>query len=489
MRQRGLAEYTVGVFTPGFRYEGEVRRVNSLQADTLKEGSFRYNEYAPRFRLSDLWGMTIASELEWREDDVFLSGAVARESNTLTQQYGWKLREWNTLSSSIDVTVRKKKYTEAFRLRGNSDIETTLLRLQARYSPLRRSMETEWFYEAASQRSSKLERVFVRVPRGTGNYRYIGDVNGNGINDEADFQLDRFEGEFIVVTVPSDELYPIVDLKASSRIRFTPSRLVTTESLLGRVLNAVSTETYVRFEEQSRDADTRSIYFLRFSHFMNEQNTIVGSNLFTQDLHIFENSRELSMRFRFSQRKGFTQFATASERSYSRERSTRLRWQLVEEVANQIDYINKNDRVSSLQPTTRSRDIASNMVLSDWSYRPVQQVELGFAVGVGRATDRDSVPGLVADMNNQSMRFVYSFQGRGQARVELQREEVSLTGTKFYVPFELTAGRVLGKTWLWRVAFDYRLTQSIHATLNYDGRREGEAEPIHSARAEVKAFF
>jgi hypothetical protein len=42
---------------------------------------------------------------------------------------------------------------------------------------------------------------------------------------------------------------------------------------------------------------------------------------------------------------------------------------------------------------------------------------------------------------------------------------------------------------LWSVAFDYRVTQFIQATMNYDGRTEGGRSPVHTARAEVRAFF
>jgi hypothetical protein len=48
---------------------------------------------------------------------------------------------------------------------------------------------------------------------------------------------------------------------------------------------------------------------------------------------------------------------------------------------------------------------------------------------------------------------------------------------------------VPGKTWLWRAALDYRLTNFVQASLNYDGRSEGGRPPVHTGRAEVRAFF
>ena len=489
IRQGGSVDYTVSAVTPGFRYEGEDRRTTGLNNDTLKFGSFRFNEFAPRFSVKNLWNMSLSSELSWRVGDSVANGSLQRESQTFTQQYAWKLRDWHSLSSSVDVTLRKKKYTPTFHLRGNGDVETILLRLQNRYSPFDRGVETDWFYEAATQRAAKLERVFIKVPKGTGALRYLGDLNGNGLVDDPDFTPDRFEGDFVATTVPSDELFPVVNLKASTRFRITPARFLTGSDDFSRVLSALSTETYLRVEEESRETDTRQIYFLKFSRFLNDSTTMNGNNYISQDLFLFENSPELSFRLRYTQRNGFTQFALANERSYARERSVRVRWQLVKEFANQTEYTNKNDRVRASQASSRSRDIVSNSVLSDWSYRPEQNIELGFTLGAGQAVDRDSFPSVTAYLNNQAVRLVYSFQERGQGRVEFQREEVQLEGTRAPLPFELTGGSVPGKTWLWRAAFEYRLTQFIQSSLSYDGRSEGGGTPVHTARAEVRAFF
>ena len=85
--------------------------------------------------------------------------------------------------------------------------------------------------------------------------------------------------------------------------------------------------------------------------------------------------------------------------------------------------------------------------------------------------------------------MVYAFRGSGQARAEAAREEITLGGSAAGIPYELTGGRVVGKTWIWRASFDYRLTQFIQATMNYDGRAEGGTRIAHTARAEVRAFF
>jgi hypothetical protein len=490
LRQKGSAEYSLGVFTPVVRYEGENRKLLSVSGDTLAPGSFAFDVLGAGARVRDWGRVSLRAEYEWRSDRSYNAGVIARESNTFTQTYGGKLGEWNSISSSIDVTLREKRFTPLFRSKGFSDIKTVLVRNQTRYAPLNRGVDTDLFYEVATEQSSRLERVFLKVTQGTGNYRYLGDLNGNGIADEAEFVLTRFDGDFVAITVPTDELFPVIDLKASARLRVRPSLFLdpSTSGVAG-ILGVLSTETYVRVEEKSREEDLKQIYLLHFSRFQRDATTINGATILTQDLNILEGKPDFSARVRYSQRRGLTNLSGGVERSYGRERSLRLRWQLIPEVANQIDYVNKVDRVSGGDVVNRQRDVQSDALTLDFSYRPEQQIELGWKLDVSRSDDAFQSPRLSADFNAQTIRFVYAFRGAGQMRLETSREEIILNRSAEVIPFELTGGRIVGKTWLWRLTFDYRVTQFIQANINYDGRLEGARSPVHTARAEVRAFF
>jgi hypothetical protein len=490
LRQRGNISYTLWKATPGFVYEGEHRDITSLDGTIYRPGSFSYDQYGPRLTIKDLGPVAFSAEFLWRKDNVATTGVMANESNSFTQAYSGRLSETGNFTTALDVTLREKRYSPEYKSLGNEDMQTVLVRSQSRYFPLNRGVDADLYYEVATQRSSKLERVFVRVAPGTGNYKYLGDLNNNGIADDNEFELTRFDGDYVAITVPSEGWFPIIDLKTSFRLRVTPSRFLKHgEGFLGDALSALSTETYARFEEKSSEHDLRQIYLLNFNRFLQDSTTLAGSQLLTQDVLLFDGKPLFSSRFRYSQRRGLINFAGGIERSFVRERSIRLRWQLVPEISNQLDYVNKTDRISSDQTSNRVHDILSNSVTFDVSYRPEQNVELGMKFDLAKSTDRFQIPALEASMNAQSVRLVYALQGAGQGRAELSREEVRLGTTSETYPYELTGGRVAGKTWLWRIGFDYRVTQFVQATVNYDGRSEGGSIPVHTASAEARVFF
>jgi len=486
IRQRGSIHHEIGIINSHLQITNEYLANRSASLDTLKPGSYRLNEIIPGLSIGKKENVSINADVGWRWDDSLAFGTLQRVSKTLTQSYNAQFKDWKTISSRLDVTIQNRKFSEIFKQRKNNNNETILLRWQTQADPFDRGVETEWFYEVATERTAKHERVFQRVPKGTGNYIYYGDVNGNHLFDQPDFQQTRFDGDYISFTVPTDELVPVIDLKASTRFRFNPQKIFSPTVWFNKAIATLSSETYYRVEEKSSESDKKQIYLLHFSRFLSDQTTISGSNLFTQDVYFLENTPEFSLRFRYTQHRGLTQFALVNERLYHRERSIRARWQMVEQVTNQTDYIHKVDKLGTTQSSSRARSIRSNELITDWSYHPEQSIEVGFKISVSRAQNFDTT---TADMNDQSIRFVYSFEDRGQARAEFSREEVTLSHSGKLFPFELTNGMINGKTWLWRISLDYRLTQFIQASLNYGGRREGGRTPVHIGKAEVRAFF
>lgn len=494
IRQKGMSEFQYGPVKPGLRVEAENRQLGSAIGDSLSDGSFRFLELAPRVETKEVAHMRGSAELQARSQDSVVAGVFRSSYKSLTQLYSWELRNWNDLSSTLSLSLRKTDVSALAKGRGTGNSDVILVRSTTRYTPFQRSLETDWYYEFSNQRSARLERVFVRVPKGDGNYRYLGDLNDDHVADENEFELTRFDGDYVVLLLPGETLYPVVDLKASSRIRFQPSRLFASPSgWLERGLVALSTETYVRVDERSSDPLTRNLYLLRVSTFQSDRYTIAGTKLLTQDLHIFEGQSDLSIRFRYSQRQGLVQLVSSTEHSYARERSIRIRSQLVSEIANQTDYINSIDRVASTTFSSRARDITSNALTSDFSYRPFHEWEIGFRFNGGESVDQYGGDNTTVDLNGQSLRVVYAIMGRGQIRGEVKRDEVIMarppSDPSRVLPYELTEGLVVGKTFQWSLGAEYRITGNVQLSLNYEGRTEGGRAPVHLARAEARAFF
>lgn len=488
-RHKANAYYSFLIFKPGFEFLAEDKVDRRRSNDSLLTGSLKYFEYIPSLQLIDIEGFNFTAKYSLRDEYLPLEGRMLNESRAITHSYEAAYSGIKEVNTSLNFSFRNKRYSETFSQRGFLDNESILVRSQSKFRFWERILNGDLFYEVSTQRSARLQKVFLRVEQGTGNFRYLGDLNNNGIADENEFEPTIFDGDFVVVTIPTDELFPVIDLKASTRWKISFSELFDNNSVAGTILAPVSTETFWRIEENSREADYAKIYLLDLNSFRKEGTTIRGSNYIQQDLFLFENEQDLSFRFRFTQRNSLNEFYDGYERGYNRERSLRIKFKLVKEISNQTDVVNETDNVSAHERSNRRRNVANNNISSDFSYRPVRAIEVGFRIKVGRSEDTFPISPTIIDLNSQLLRFNLSFLGTGRLRIELERNELISNTTENIIPFELTGGNQIGKNYYWRVNFDYRLAANLQTTLSYDGRLQGTSRVVHTARAEARAYF
>jgi hypothetical protein len=162
---------------------------------------------------------------------------------------------------------------------------------------------------------------------------------------------------------------------------------------------------------------------------------------------------------------------------------------MIKEFSNQTDVVNLTNNNSSEQTISRNFAITDNNITSDFSYRPDRNLEVGFILKVGRSEDTFPELPTIIDLNSQRLRFNLSFTGIGRLRIELERAELISNTTEAFIPFELTGGNQLGKNYFARVNFDYRVASFLQISLDYNGRLQGAARVIHTARAEARAYF
>lgn len=488
-RHRGNAFYQFWNLKPGLELLAEDKTDKRIESDSLLNGSLKYIELSPYLELLEFEGIRFLTKHSFREDFFPINGKLLKESESKTNSFELNYKGIKEFSSQINLSIRNKYFSEDFKQLGYLDNQSILVRSQSRFNFWDPLLKGDLFYEVSTQKSARLQKVFVRVEQGTGNYKYLGDLNNNGIADENEFEPTTFDGDYILVTLPTDELFPVIDLKTSTRWKTNFSKLIDGNNTLSIALKAISTETLWRIEENSKDTKYSNIYLLRLSTFQNEATTIRGSNLFQQDFFLFENETDFSLRFRYSQRTNLNEFSGGFERGYFRERSIRIKFKMVEEINNQTDLTNTDDNLTSQKNSNRVRKINGNFITSDFSYRPVRTIEVGFKIRVGRNEDKFPIQPTIIDFNGQALRLNVSFLGTGRLRIELERNELLSNIQQNFLPFELTGGNQIGKNYYWRINFDYKLSSNLQSTLSYDGRLQGSSRPIHTMRAEARAYF
>ena len=491
IRQEGNSKFDLFNLTTGLYYLAENKEDNVTNSDSLLDGSIKYYEFDPFISYNKIKGLELSFKYSIRKDYAALSGVLLEQATSTGQFFDLDYKGINTINTHLTLVLRDKIFEKEFKNIGFKDSKTVLIRSISNIRLFDNAVTGNAFYEVSTQKSAKLQQIFVKVKKGNGNFIYLGDLNKNGIQDENEFEPAIFDGDYIKITAQTDELFPVINLRTSTNWKIKFSELFDKNSSFGKIIKLLSTETFWRVEENSREEDLKKIYLLNFSSFQDINNTLHGSNFIQQDIFINENSYNFSLRLRFTQSKNLNQFSDGPVRSYIRERSIRLRTKLVPEISNQTEFINKNDNafLESNLPSSRRRLITSNSISSDFVYRPVNNIEIGFKIKAGRSTDDYPVVPTVVDLNSQSIRMVLSFAGTGRLRVEISRDELLGNSSGNVLPFEITEGKLIGKNYFWKVNFEYKIAYNLQTSLSYDGRLQAGDRAVHTARAEFRAYF
>ncbi len=471
--------------------ENRKSSLKTATADSLLYESFSFVEIGPRLALNNVYNFNFFSEFSYRNDEMPANGVLSQFSKAFTQRYGLLYQGVSWIYADMDFSIRDRNYSSTAIEQGNTNNKSVLVNSRLRFTPLSSAITTDVLYSVTSERTAKIQKLFVLVPVGQGNYIYLGDLNANGIQDENEFQLTNFDGNYIKLNVPTDQFFPTVDLKTSLRFNLKPSRYLYSgsQSFIADMYNNFSAETYIRVDERSKDPNTDNIYYMRLSTFLNDSNTLAGSQLLQQDVYLFENNPTYSFRFRYQQLTGMNQYSSGNERSLNIQRSIKGRLGLTSDLTTQVEYVVKTDRNLAPVNSVRNRNISGNSLNTDLAYRPIPQVESGFQLNFTKADDTYPVKVTSVSINQEILRFVYSFASVGRLRLEIERDEVLINLADANFPYELTSGRPAGKSYYWRGIFDYSISKNIQASLNYDGRVEGSKQVIHTGRAQVTAFF
>lgn len=489
LKQKLQAGLKAGVFNLEIPFLYEDRSETTPGSDSVKGSSFRFYELSPGIKINPYEFLIAGLHLIGRTDYSPLEGSLRKES--VSSGYGGELQitGGSVFNSVSSITFRRKKYTDEFRSLNRADNDVFLVKSSSRFRLDNGNIEGDLFYEGTTKKSAKPERVFVQVETGRGGYRYRGDLNNNGLRDEGEFELTAYDGDYILLTVPSDELYPVITLNLLPRIRLNSLNLVSSEGFFGNLLSQFSTETSLRMEENSTISDYGKIYLLDFSVFRSPLTTIRGIYYFQQDIFLFGSSSDLSFRGSFNQRESMNQFSGGTENGFGREISLQAKMRLINEVSNTTEVSALHDNLSSAAALNRNRMIRTESFSTDFSYRPYRNIETGFKVKVARSEDVYPPVPTILDVNSLTLRINYAITGSGRLRIEAERIELLTQQTQNYLPYELTGGNSNGKNYFIRFNFDYRISLNLQATAYYEGRSLGGGRMINLARSEIRAFF
>jgi len=226
---------------------------------------------------------------------------------------------------------------------------------------------------------------------------------------------------------------------------------------------------------------------LKLSNFLNDSNTISGSQSYIQDLFLFEKSDFLNLRFRYNERRNLMQYTYGIEKRHLVERSARFRFIFPDNITNETTLSSTNDNSLSKGNEERNYLIKGKDLSSSFSYRPIQDLEFVFGLSFGKK--EESLENVVSNYNTQSVAFNLAMMNAGNLQFNLERNEILLSKTTRIIPYNLTDGKLTGISWVMSSNFSYRINSYAVSSFSYLGRKGENTKLINTFTLEVRLIF
>ncbi len=506
-RQRGRIDYDislpVGYLQPELEFEQEERLQkvagsgSAGSPDSLLAGSLRFLEVGPGlyYHLSDRF--RIGSTIRYRKDEGVIGGGLTDESRGITQRYVVDYRHGSLFQTRNTVGVRQRRFEEIFRLeQQRTDSRGVLVRSVTDYRPWNRFIDTQVLYDANTERRALLQEAFIEVGPEFGQYVWI-DLNDDGVQQVDEFFPEQSpnEGSFIKQLVPSDELFPVIALRVRWRTAVDPAQIIDSHDARYsdwlHFLSGIRWHSLVDIREESRTRQLQDIYLMRLHRFRDDSLTINGRIFIEQDVELFRNNTRRELRVTADRLRSQQQQASGLEKRHADHLRIRAggrvsrRYRIIA-AASLGRNENSSETFASRNYAIRGAELRPRVDMR-WS----ASLQSGAGFSVVRKTDRHPENPAIVSGTTVHADVRTSFGRRLQTAARMEHRRFGLTGgpSSSMGEFELTDGAGMGNSMAWSLQSDYRISDFLRASLQYDGRTVPGRPSIQTLRFTVNAVF
>lgn len=478
------------VITPHLRLEHENRDQHDLESDSLSPLSLRFSDFNPFISFRDIsqrWGLRLSGS--YRTDYLPLEGQMRNESNSLTRSVGWIYDAGRRFSTEQEIGLRDVEYTDRFKsAQGREDNTSVQIRSVIRYALWGRFLDGQWNYDLRSERRAKLQERYFEVGPEYGSYIWE-DINRDGIQDIDEFFPERIPGEgtFVLQFVPGDEFIPVTSLETGLRHTFRFGEWTKEKHKNSWVKRLELTSRLLVRESSSDRLD--NIYKMQLSTFQGSF-TQQGSISSISELRLSQAEHRVGLR-------AIHDFSTSANRMVqgldTQDRSNlkgiaQFRvsdvWS-IESIVQTGFQRNKSEVFASRGFDIRSTEVKP-VLFVHVTRRFTGSITTAYINREDRLpVDRVMLRAWLVDLDGTL------YHGKGaRTRISLGRRVNNLTGvSSSYGQFELTDGGAAGVVWSSSLQSDYRISDFIRATLNYDIRKIPSRPVIQTMRIVVSAVL
>jgi hypothetical protein len=390
----------------------------------------------------------------------------------------------------FNLTYRELQIKNAFLDKQKAD-ESILGRLEYDINKWKGLLTGSFLYELGAGQEQKREYTFIEVPDGQGEYTW-NDYNSNNIPELNEFEIAVFQDQrkYVRVFTPTNQYVKANYVQLNYSIDINPTAIIntTTSKGINKILKRFHTNSTLQIGK--KNISNGAFQFNPFSKKIVDT-TLISLNSFLSNTIYFNRTSVkwgLDITHRSSDEKSLLIYGFEGRKL--RDLSLRARWNI--NKAFTTSFINKFIRNELSTPKFSNR----NYLITQFSTAPQVSYIYGSDIRVSLIYNFDKKENLLglkekAVNNAVTTEVRYNVLSNSTLNGRLTFNNISYKGgsANTTVGYIMLDGLLPGKNFLWSIELTKKMAGNIELNLQYEGRKPGTTNVIHTGRASLRALL
>ncbi|MGM0649025.1 MAG: hypothetical protein ACQES1_00820 [Bacteroidota bacterium] len=458
------------------------------ETNTMSGNSFRFLELNTWLKQGKQSDNTWKLAYQYRLDDLPVNGGLKHASEA--QQLGLNFRLLNSKNNRIDGGL---KYRELKILR---DVESADTKPQDNFAgqidynheSFNGLITGNLFYQSGAGLELKKEYSYLKVPDGQGVYTWT-DYNDNGVEELNEFEEAVYQDQanYIRIYTPGNDYIKTFNNSLNLNLIIRPEQVVNKNTGFAGMIRKLSNRFNINLSDKNTATGVTGRY-MPVSYLLPDSSLMYFNNNLRNVLSWNRTGTVFSADFIYQRQGNRSQLVNGQE---SRENETlkfRMEWKI--------------SRVISVNNTTGyGTKLYDSQFFSDKNYRISEKnnmtelrvqpdVNMRFRGFFEVSHCEDGLSGENSKSINPGVEYRNNAIASGMLSLRFDYVHVKYSGeTGTSLAWQMLEALQPGNNYRWNLSFQKRLSNGLQLNLNYQGRKPGDEQIIHTGGVQLRAYF
>lgn len=477
----------------GLNYLGEHNQQHNKSADTLTPFSFAFNVWQAYIKSDESklnkWGASYFT----RNDHYPVSKKLVRADRSDNYSFFTELMQNENHQLKLNVTYRKLQVFNSQLSRQRPD-ESLLGRAEYFINEWKGLVTGNVLYEVGAGQEQKREFTFIEVPAGQGEYTW-NDYDSNGVKELNEFEIALFSDQrkYIRVNTPTNQFVKANYVQFNYSMDLNPRAVINTTNATGLKKLISRTSTSSSLQILKKDLATGSFQFNPFSKTLEDTTLLTLNSFLTNTFFFNRTSTRWGMDITHGLTNGKSLLTYGVESRKLRNLIFKARWNLNRRFTTNITFRSVINQLGTPKFDNRNYMVQQKVVEPSLSY--INGTNIRVTIAYNFSEKKNTIGFLEKSVNNMvSTEVKYNVLSSSTIDARFSYNAIKFNyaaggSPNSTVGYIMLDGLLPGNNFLWTLEYTKRLAGNIEMTIQYDGRKPGEARTVHIGRASIRAIL